>query len=140
MHDSYYTDSRVQAENHPYTCEVEGRTVRVTFCGWIAEALGELGEDSAPVVPFTYEVCNLCDGTGSVVNPSIDCYGLTASDFEEDPGFSEEYMAGHYDISCPTCQGLRVVPRPEFSGPVQALIKEWEDDAREAAQQAAWGY
>jgi len=35
-------------------------------------------------VPIHYVVCPTCNGRGKHVNPSIDCNGLTAEDFEQD--------------------------------------------------------
>lgn len=50
-------------------------------------------------------ICVVCDGEGSTVNPSIDGNGLTREDFDDDPDFAEEYMAGTYDIACRACGG-----------------------------------
>ena len=52
-----------------------------------------------------YVVCDLCNGKGSHVNPSIDCGGLTAEDFEADPGFAEDYFDGTFDQQCNHCHG-----------------------------------
>jgi hypothetical protein len=57
-----------------------------------------------PDRPFRWEVCDLCDGEGKVVNPSIDANGLTAEDFAED------YFRGRYDITCPQCRGRTTIP------------------------------
>jgi hypothetical protein len=54
-------------------------------------------------------VCPVCRGEGKVVNPSIDCNGLSASDFREDPDFAEAYWSGDYDVACAGCRGERVV-------------------------------
>jgi hypothetical protein len=61
-------------------------------------------------VPFKWEVCPTCNGRGRHVNPAIDCNGITAEDFDQEPGFREEYMAGMYDVRCYNCDGKRVVP------------------------------
>ncbi len=50
-------------------------------------------------------ICETCRGEGTTVNPNIDANGLTACDFEEDPGFLEDYMEGIYDVSCGACGG-----------------------------------
>lgn len=60
--------------------------------------------------PWHWEICDLCDGRGKVVNPSIDASGLTADDFAEDPGFAEDYRSGVYDIPCPRCGGRTTIP------------------------------
>lgn len=56
-----------------------------------------------------YEVCPCCGGSGTVVNPSIDCRGLSHEDFCEDPDFLEDYCSGVYDIRCNVCDGNRVI-------------------------------
>ena len=70
------------------------------------------GEEVEEVVsfPVRLEACNLCNGKGSHVNPSIDCGGLTQDDFDEDPDFEESYRSGHYDVTCNQCHGKRAVP------------------------------
>lgn len=60
--------------------------------------------------PVEFEVCHLCNGKGSHVNPSIDAHGISADEFYEDPGFAEDYFSGVYDVSCYECGGRRVVP------------------------------
>jgi len=70
--------------------------------------------DDAPL-PYRWEVCDLCDGKGTHVNPSIDSNGLTAEDFDEDPDFREEYMAGRYDQQCNQCGGRTTVPVVDVS-------------------------
>tara|TARA_B100000131_G_scaffold321061_1_gene370775 strand:- start:3915 stop:4400 length:486 start_codon:yes stop_codon:yes gene_type:complete len=57
-----------------------------------------------------FEVCGLCNGKGTMVNPSIDCGGLTDDDFYDDPDFEEDYHSGCYDVRCSKCDGKRVIP------------------------------
>ena len=96
------------------------------------------GEDVE--VPFVYEVCGLCNGKAKVVNPSIDCNGITAEDFYEDPDFYDAYMSGSFDIACPECGGQRVVPtiNREMIDPVllEQIDKSIEED-RDFEQQCA---
>lgn len=61
------------------------------------------------VLPSKYEVCDVCDGRGRIVNPSIDGHGITREEFDNDPEFFDDYRRGVYDINCPECGGLRVV-------------------------------
>jgi DnaJ-class molecular chaperone len=68
-------------------------------------------------------VCPVCNGEGKTVNPNIDCNGLTAEDFAEDPDFAFDYKHGMYDIQCQACHGKRVVK--------QARIKELEQNAED---------
>ena len=66
-----------------------------------------------PKGPFEWIVCNLCQGKGKVVNPSIDASGLTAEDFHEDPDLAEDYRSGVYDIPCARCGGRTTIPSPD---------------------------
>lgn len=61
-------------------------------------------------LPHTWEVCPVCQGRGSHVNPSIDCNGITPEDFAEDPDFEEAYFEGVYDVPCNRCKGRTTVP------------------------------
>lgn len=79
----------------------------------------ECEADEAPVLfledgtekplPTTWTVCDVCNGNGTHVNPSIDCGGLSAEDFAEDPDFEEAYFSGQYDQTCNKCQGRTTV-------------------------------
>ena len=60
-------------------------------------------------LPTKYELCDLCNGEGKHVNPSIDCGGLSREDFDEDPDFAENYMSGMYDVPCNQCHGRTTV-------------------------------
>lgn len=70
----------------------------------------EDGDEEFLAFPATFEVCDLCSGKGTHVNPSIDCQGLTQEDFDEDPDFREDYFSGRYDEVCYRCHGKRVEP------------------------------
>lgn len=69
----------------------------------------ENGVECEAKLPCKKIVCPKCSGKGKIVNPAIDGNGLTKEDFDEDPGFFEDYMAGVYDIQCPKCNGANVV-------------------------------
>ena len=50
-------------------------------------------------IPSTVEVCHLCRGKGSHVNPDIDSHGITGSEMEElGEDFREAYSSGAYAI------------------------------------------
>jgi hypothetical protein len=76
-----------------------------------------------------YEVCDLCDGKGTTVNPAIDHYGITNEDFDEDPDFRENYFSGVYDVACRRCEGLRVMLAPdEENNPPELLNLYWQSE------------
>lgn len=77
-----------------------------------------------------FEVCSQCEGSGVVVNPNIDCCGLTEEDFYEDPDFAEDYLSGRFDVACPRCDGLRVEAIPQFP--------TWLNDAIESYNKSQW--
>lgn len=86
-------------------------------------------------LPTVWAVCPTCNGEGKHVNPSIDCNGLTADDFDADPDFADEYFAGRYDVTCYDCNGRRVVKEVDESAltPEQRkLYEDWQEDRREA--------
>ena len=88
-----------------------------TMTGYLGgEWPNEEGYSGTPV-KCHYEVCDLCDGKGSHVNPSIDAHGISPEEFYEDPDFEESYFAGYYDIPCNQCGGKRVVPVPNQNDP-----------------------
>ena len=67
------------------------------------------GVERVLTLPGKYEVCDRCRGKGTHVNPSIDEHGITQEEFDQDPGFQEDYMSGVYDVQCYECKGERVV-------------------------------
>lgn len=121
----YENDHRVRAaqENKWWTSIDEDKMI-ATISLWDDEDLIE--------VPFQFEVCHTCDGKGKHVNPSIDCDGLTQRDFDEDPGFRESYMAGHYDVSCYGCGGRRVIPVMDENKIDPAILKRWNAQQEES--------
>jgi predicted metal-binding protein len=92
-------------------------------------------------LPGRYAVCDRCEGKGSHVNPNVDGNGLSAEDFDENPGFFEDYMAGVYDVTCSTCKGQRVVLEPNKSlitNPKdRAIYRMWLQSIREEAEYRA---
>ncbi len=79
-------------------------TVTVSIC---------IGDDEEMQVtfPMKFVVCDVCDGKGTHVNPSIDAHGITEDEFSSwDNEEREMYMSGAYDITCATCKGDRVLP------------------------------
>ena len=85
-------------------------------------------------IPSKFEVCPRCEGEGTHVNPNIDGNGLSREDFEEDPDFEEAYFAGHYDVTCEECKGLRVVPVVDEEKTNPKLLKLWQDEQQMQAE------
>lgn len=92
-------------------------------------------------IPAQYEVCDLCQGKGKHVNPSIDSHGISPDEFAEDPDFFEDYMRGAYDIPCNKCKGQRVVPVPlDNNEQVERILREHYQYQQEIAYQRRMGY
>jgi hypothetical protein len=97
----------------------------------------ETDADYRVEVHFKYDVCSVCNGKGSQVNPSIDAGGLTAEDFDEDPDFREEYLQGSYDEPCSGCDGLRVEPVIDEEKNPAEVVKAVQSKIRGNHQEAA---
>lgn len=79
-------------------------------------------------IPFIYEVCDVCGGKGTHVNPSIDSHGITADEWAEwDDDDREDYFSGAYDVECYECGGEKVVPVPNYD----YISKEFAERVRE---------
>lgn len=98
-------------------------------------------------LPAKFVVCDCCKGRGTHVNPSVDGNGISAEEFAEDPDFKESYLAGHYDVTCQKCGGLRVVAvldEERCSAQIlKAYYKQQEEEARyqaECASERRWEY
>jgi len=105
----------------------EGRMVLVK------EIENDAGETLTVELPAHREVCPLCQGKGSHVNPAIDAHGITSDEFDEDPEFRESYLRGVYDVPCYECDGKRVVPVVDREG----LTPEQKADLAEVDEIAA---
>jgi hypothetical protein len=104
---NYANDPRVQArDEEPWFLRFNERTMTA----WVVEQDDD--DETERPVKCRYEVCDICNGKGTHVNPSIDCGGLTSEDFDEDPDFAECYFDGMFDVTCYGCKGKRVVPVP----------------------------
>lgn len=60
-----------------------------------------------------YQVCPECQGEGKIVNPSVSVW--TGQDIDEDPEGFDDMRSGLHDISCPACDGKRVVTKEELN-------------------------
>lgn len=132
---NYANDPRVRAaQRGAWYKEVDKSRMRATVTlRWYDDEDNECEQDVE--VPIKFEVCGTCQGKGTHVNPSIDCNGLTAEDFAEDPDFREDYFSGRYDQTCNECGGERVVPvineegvNDETRALLDKVTKQIEDD------------
>ena len=132
---NYYRDHRVNArqagEDSPILKILADRKlalVRVPF----DDEDGNGFEDME--LPIVFEVCPTCGGSGTHVNPSVDCDGLSAEDFAEDPEFAENYFGGCYDVACYECDGERVIPVLDRSRIDPAIMKRLDEKAKDDAE------
>lgn len=120
-------DFKPQLEAFLSTRKHEAENPNLDFCDrcWfvsdevLAEARKELGdwvlhflylEDKEHTIRLKWGVCGTCGGKGNHVNPSIDAHGISAEEFQEDPGFEEDYFRGVYDMNCYECGGRTTSP------------------------------
>lgn len=77
-------------------------------------------------LPMCKEVCDVCQGEGSISNRSIDGNGLDPNDPDLDDDFWNDYRAGVYDVVCDECNGLRVINVINESIVDSDILSEWE--------------
>ena len=88
-------------------------------------------------VSVSYQVCSLCEGHGSHVNPNVDYNGLTEEDMH-DYEFMEDYHSGRYDVTCGQCNGRNVEPVIEFPEALEKWLNDrYEEDDADYAEMAA---
>ena len=84
-----------------------------------------------------WAICHVCEGEGKHVNPSIDCGGISQSDWDEwDYDDREAYMSGSYDVSCQNCSGSGKVR--VYEGASEGSFLHWCYEAYADAQQSRW--
>jgi len=96
----------------------------------------ENGDEVELEVPSKWDVCPVCDGKGTHVNPGIDAGGLSAEDMD-DPDFMEDYMSGVYDQTCNHCQGRTTVAVPDWDVLDERTRKLIEEHDRAEAEYEA---
>lgn len=110
---NYHSDPRVTARKWGGFDKFDPQEMKLytTLYGKDEDEEGEPCEyEYEAEFPAKYEVCDLCEGQGKHVNPSIDCGGISAEEMYEDPDFAEAYFGGAFDVPCNQCRGLRVSP------------------------------
>ena len=114
---AYCTDSRVQAFRNKWYSEINHSTKVLK---------ANLG-DGEKEMKFQWALCPACEGSGTMVNPSIDCDGISVDEFDQDPEFAESYFSGVYDENCSTCDGEKRIP--ELISPEDIKeFEEWEQE------------
>ena len=67
-----------------------------------------MDDETVIELPTRFEVCDQCEGRGV---SSAYLGAFTQDEWaEQDEDFKADYIAGEYDRTCETCNGLRVVP------------------------------
>lgn len=133
MSTNAYID-RMNWANDRRNCE---RAKATTITIWTEDPeTGEQIEDTIEL-PWRWEVCPVCDGKGTHVNPAIDCGGLTGEDFADDPDFCHDYFAGAYDQPCNHCGGRTTVPVPDEMRMTPEQLQAYEQHLRDEAEYAA---
>lgn len=103
-------------------------------------------EETEHELPAKNAVCPRCEGHGTILNPSIGSHGYSAEEFRE--AFSEEEQVqayfqrgGMYDVSCPECSGVRVVPVPDVRACKSVgkldVLRAWRKQEAERARMLA---
>lgn len=146
---NYRSDPRVRgADSHWWDKgSFNEAKMTATFSYTDYDAVNEDGEDSEAIleIKMSFQVCSVCDGKGTHVNPSIDASGLSSDAFADDPEFAEGYHSGRYDVRCYTCDGKRVEPvmssdnAEEVIKRIDDYFKDMADDWAEAEAERRMG-
>lgn len=92
------------------------------------------GSDKEVELPTTWAVCSVCNGEGKHVNPSIDCGGISAEEFHDDPDFHDAYMDGVYDITCNRCHGRTTERVIDYDGMSEELQEAYDAQCEAEAE------
>lgn len=133
---NYMNDRRTRAKDAWSNYDEKTKTITISYTDYDEE---DYEAEKELKLPARLEVCDLCEGSGSVVDPNIDAGGLSRDDFDEDPGFEEDYHSGRFNITCPQCRGKNVVPVIDYerlSVEQKKEFDEYQDDLEEAARDA----
>ena len=68
---------------------------------------GEFDEDEPEGEEGPFVLCNRCGGKGTVWHHALSVW--TQEDVQADPDGFQDMMDGVHDVTCPQCNGLRVV-------------------------------
>jgi len=155
-HDSFFTKESkteidlnwVQAKwlEHTEGDYVEG-TEKIEYDKWLMSM--NINTSKQIHCSSRYELCSQCKGSGTMIDPSIDCMGLSDENFGYDPTFRENYFSGAYSITCSICHGEKELhileyetDNPLYNWCNERLSEHYEYEyeyAREAAAERAMG-
>ena len=129
---NYYNDPRVRnaGRNKPPTLDGCEHCYQPEGC---CDCTDEQFGSGKVELPTCWAVCPTCNGAGRHVNPSIDCNGLTADDFADDPDFADEYFGGTYDQTCSRCDGRTTISAPDYDAMSPELRERYETEAQAEA-------
>lgn len=85
-------------------------------------------------LPTKFEVCDQCRGEGKSSAYLGAFSGRRLEEMQADEEWWEDYVAGRFDRTCETCDGLRVVPVVDEERCDPADLKAYEEQQRELAQ------
>lgn len=119
--DNYYSDYRVRSADRD-TGKVDIHDMSYEVTAWDRD-----GNEHQLIFPMKWEVCDVCEGKGKHVNPSVDCNGLGYDDFADDPDFYEDYVGGMYDVTCYCCKGRTTVPAIDESRADPEDLRIWHE-------------
>lgn len=96
-----------------------------------------LDDGTEHALPTRWVICYACEGEGRHVRTSVDCNGLTAEDFDQDPEFAEQYFSGAYDEQCGTCHGRTTIREVDLERLSPELREAYEHQEREEREYQA---
>ncbi len=114
-------------------------------------ALDLLDDEGCITFSAKFEVCSVCQGSGTHVNPNIDSNGITSDEWERDWSYEDRqaYIGGTYNVTCYNCNGMRVTPsiderylsaeQRELVSFIQKRRREEEDYAIECRREIEMG-
>lgn len=83
-------------------------------------------------LPAHWVICSRCSGEG---HTSLHLGAFTREQLDEDPDFTEDYMAGNYDKPCEACGGsgkVQEIDRDSCVSVEQQVALKWLDEYEQA--------
>ena len=130
---NYYMDRRTNAEDAWEGYDTRANTITISYTIYDEE---DYETEKELELPAKFEICDLCEGRGSVVNPSIDAGGISEDEFDADPEFRESYSSGAYNISCTKCGGRGRNPVVNYEKLSEEQKKEFDQYQHDKAEEA----